>query len=82
MSKIKKGVLIGIGIASLVKKEAKKILNEIEKEGKINKPKAKKLAKNLIKKALTKEKRLQWIIKRELVRDLKSFKSRVKKAVK
>ena len=81
MSKIKKGILIGIGLVSIVKKEAKKVLSELEKEGKLNRPKAEKLAKNLVKKALVKERKIQGVVKRELVRDLKSFKNRVKKVV-
>jgi polyhydroxyalkanoate synthesis regulator phasin len=79
MGKLRKGLLIGIGIASVAKREAKKVLNALEKQGRLNKPKAKKLAKTLIKKALQKEKKLKDIVKRELIRDLKAFKKRAKK---
>ncbi len=81
MSKIKKGLLIGIGLASVAKREAKKVLNGLEKQGRLNEPKAKKLAKSLLKKAITKERKLQTMLKKELVRDLNSLKRRVKKVV-
>jgi len=81
MSKIKKGLMIGIGLASVAKREAKNILNILEKQGRLNKPKAKKLANSLLKKAMSKERKLQGILKKELTRDLNALKKRVKKAI-
>ncbi len=79
MGKIKKGILIGIGLASVVKREAKNILNQLEKQGRLNKPKAKKLAKQLLNKAITKEKKLREVVKKELIRDLKALKKKAKR---
>jgi len=82
MSKIKKGILIGIGLAAVAKEQTKKVLKELEKKGLVNKPKAQRMAKELFRKAQAKERKIESMLKKELLRDLKSLKKKAKKMVK
>ncbi|MBI4155315.1 hypothetical protein HY498_04485 [Candidatus Woesearchaeota archaeon] len=81
MSKIKKGILIGIGLAAVAKEQTKKILKELEKKGIVNKPKAQRMAKDLFRKAQAKERKIENMLKKELTRDLNLLKKRVKKVI-
>ena len=66
---VKQAVLIGLGLASLAAKEAKKITGKLVKDNKLNKKEAKILTKKLMQEGLKKEK----IIRKRLELESKRF---------
>jgi len=79
---VKQAVLVGIGLAALAAKEAKKITGKLIKDNKLNKKEAKVLTKKLMQEGLKKEKVIRKRLEIEAKKFLNELESVSKKEVK
>ena len=78
----KKVVLLGIGLASLAAKHAKKATDKLMKDNKINREEAKRIADKLIKEGIKEEKRIRTKLEAEAKKFLNSLEAVSKKEAK
>jgi polyhydroxyalkanoate synthesis regulator phasin len=86
IGKIKKGIFLSVGLASLVKKEADKHINSLVKSGKIKTDGAKKIVNAVVLEAKKEGKNIENFLFSEIKKEAEKVKpivkSRVKKAIK
>lgn len=76
---VKKGLLIGVGLAAYAREKAEKVVNELTKKGGLNKAEGKKLVKAIYQEADKSRKRMSSVAEKELKRLLKAASGSIKK---
>jgi polyhydroxyalkanoate synthesis regulator phasin len=71
-SLLRKSTLIGLGVASLSKKKADKLVKQLTKHGHVSEKEGRKLAKDLLNESKKHAKRLQNLIEKEVKKALKT----------
>ncbi len=63
---LKKGVLVGVGIAAYAQEKAKQVVQELSREGYLDQKEGKRLVKNICKEAEKSGKRIAGVVQKEL----------------
>ncbi len=69
---VRKGVLLGVGIAALAQEKAEKVAQELVKKGRINKAEGKQLVRSVYQEAAASGKRVAGVLEKELGRVLQA----------
>lgn len=77
--KLKKGVMIGLGLATIAKESVEKKVKELEKQGKINKKEAKKFLNKVNKLARSKQGHIVRVVAKEADRAISTLAETAKK---
>jgi polyhydroxyalkanoate synthesis regulator phasin len=72
--KVKKGVMIGLGLAAITKDAVEKRVKKLQKQGKLNKKEARKFLNKVSKTAKTKQGRILKIVNKEVDKAFKAIK--------